>query len=141
MASHVTLTSDPFVLAAPAGWDLPAGVGDDLAQAADLPWIWIPRSLTPDYHDQVAACCRGAGFSPRAQHLAQSISTQLAMVAAGLGVALVPAGSVSGYDGVDTHRVRSSLTIAMSALFRTDADVLVAEFIHVLVDAAPMTPV
>jgi DNA-binding transcriptional LysR family regulator len=133
---HVTLTSEPFVLAAPIGLDLPRGLRADLALAADLPWIWIPRSLTPDYHDQVAACCRGAGFSPHPTHLAQSISSQLAMVAAGLGVALVPESSVAGNDRINPVRVRSPLTIAMSALFRTDADLLVTEFIDALVTAS-----
>ncbi|MDG4663147.1 LysR substrate-binding domain-containing protein [Mycobacterium sp. 236(2023)] len=133
---HVTLTSEPFVLAAPAGWRLPRAVGTDLASAADLPWVWIPRGGTPDYHDQVAACCRDAGFTPQAKHLAQSISSQLSMVAAGLGVALVPASSVAGYDAIASVRVRSPLTIAMSALYRTDSDVLVTEFIDALVEAS-----
>ena len=133
---HVTLTSEPFVLAAPADWELPRGVQKDLGKAAALPWVWIPRSGTPDYHDQVAACCRNAGFTPRATHLAQSISSQLAMVAAGLGVALVPASSAAVQDGIASVRVRTPLTIAMSALFRTDADLLVAEFIDVLATAS-----
>lgn len=133
---HVTLTSEPFVLAAPAGWELPRGVQKDLAKAAELPWVWIPRAGTPDYHDQVAACCRGAGFTPRPTHLAQSISSQLSMVAAGLGVALVPTSSAAVQEGITTVRVRSPLSIAMSALFRTDADPLVAEFIDALVVAS-----
>lgn len=133
---HVTLTEEPFVLAAPQGWTLPTGLRSDLGRAADLPWVWIPRSGTPDYHDQVAACCRGAGFTPRAAHLAQSISSQLAMVAAGLGVALVPASSAAAQDGITTVRVRSPLSIAMSALCRTDADLLVGAFIDALVGAS-----
>lgn len=133
---HVTLTSEPFVLAAPAGWTLPSNLRNHLAEAADLPWVWIPRSGTPDYHDQVASCCRNAGFTPRARHTAQSISSQLTMVAAGLGVALVPESSAARQDGIQTVRVRTPLTIAMSALFRTDADLLVAEFIDALVAAS-----
>lgn len=133
---HVTLTNEPFVLAAPAEWELPANIQTNLAKTADLPWVWIPRSGTPDYHDQVASCCRNAGFTPRARHTAQSISSQLTMVAAGLGVALVPESSASRQDGIQTVRVLTPLTIAMSALFRTDADLLVAEFIDALVGAS-----
>jgi len=40
------------------------------------------------------ATCRGAGFSPGIRHLANSIFTQLAMATAGLGVTLVPNGTV-----------------------------------------------
>jgi len=36
------------------------------------------------------ATCRDAGFSPGIRHLANSIFTQLAMAASGLGVTLVP---------------------------------------------------
>ena len=36
----------------------------NLAVAAELPWIWIPRTSSPDYHDQVVACYRAAGFAP-----------------------------------------------------------------------------
>jgi DNA-binding transcriptional LysR family regulator len=36
------------------------------------------------------ATCRRAGFSPGIRHLANSIFTQLAMTASGLGVTLVP---------------------------------------------------
>lgn len=133
---HVTLTNEPFVLAAPAAWELPLKLRTDLAEAADLPWVWIPRSGTPDYHDQVASCCRAAGFTPHARHTAQSISSQLTMVAAGLGVALVPESSAARQDGIQTVRVRTELTIAMSALFRTDADPLVAGFIDALVTAS-----
>ena len=38
------------------------------------------------------ATCRDAGFSPGIRHLANSIFTQLAMAASGLGVTLVPNG-------------------------------------------------
>jgi hypothetical protein len=40
----------------------------NLAVAAELPWIWIPRTISPDYHDQVVACYRAAGFAPDARH-------------------------------------------------------------------------
>ena len=43
----------------------------NLAVAAELPWIWIPRTISPDYHDQVVACYRAAGFAPDARHTAR----------------------------------------------------------------------
>jgi DNA-binding transcriptional LysR family regulator len=83
---------DEFVVALPPGHPLTA---DDpspvhLARFADEPWGWLRREASPDYHDQLMATCRRAGFSPGIRHLANSISTQLAMAAAGLGVSLVP---------------------------------------------------
>ena len=93
---RVTLRREPFVLAVPVSWAPASDEPWDLAATAELPWIWLPRSISPDYHDQVVACCRAAGFAPDARHLARSIYSQLAMVASGLGVALVPAGPRTG---------------------------------------------
>jgi len=83
---------DEFVIAFPPGHpqavDTPSPVR--LARFADEPWVWLRREASPDYHDQLMATCRRAGFSPHIRHLANSIFTQLAMTAAGLGVTLVP---------------------------------------------------
>jgi DNA-binding transcriptional LysR family regulator len=130
-----TLRSEPFVLAVPVDWELPAGLGRNLALAAELPWIWIPRGRTPDYHDQVAASCRAAGFTPRAQHLAQSMESQLAMVAAGLGIALVPATSAdaaAARDRIRTVRVRNSVTVELTVVWRAPGNRLVTGFLDEL---------
>jgi len=87
---------DEFVIALPPGHPLAAGHPSPvhLARFADEPWVWLRREASPDYHDQLMATCRRAGFSPGIRHLANSIFTQLAMAAAGLGVTLVPNVSV-----------------------------------------------
>jgi DNA-binding transcriptional LysR family regulator len=83
---------DEFVIALPPGHPLAAGTPSpvNLARFADEPWVWLRRQASPDYHDQLMATCRRAGFTPRIRHHANSILTQLAMTAAGLGVTLVP---------------------------------------------------
>jgi DNA-binding transcriptional LysR family regulator len=62
----------------------------DLARLADDPWVWLHRDASPDYHDELMATCRRAGFTPDVRHRANSITTQLAMVTCGLGVTLIP---------------------------------------------------
>jgi DNA-binding transcriptional LysR family regulator len=91
---------DEFVIALPPGHPLAAGDPSPvhLAHFADEPWVWLRREASPDYHDQLMAACRRAGFSPGIRHLANSIFTQLAMTAAGLGVTLVP--------NVSVHQIR-----------------------------------
>ena len=83
---------DTFVIALPA--DHPAAGGPPgaigLASFAEEPWVWLRRDASPDYHDQLMATCHNAGFTPDVRHIANSIATQLAMVACGLGVTLVP---------------------------------------------------
>ena len=87
---------DEFVIALPPGHPLAADAPSPvhLAVFADEPWVWLRRGASPDYHDQLIAICRRAGFSPDMRHFASSIFTQLAMAASGLGVTLVPNVSV-----------------------------------------------
>jgi len=67
----------------------------DLTELADDPWVWLPREVSPGYHDELVAACRAAGFSPDARHSATSIDSQLAMVGCGLGVTLAPRTSTA----------------------------------------------
>jgi hypothetical protein len=52
----------------------------DVAGFADERWVWIHREATPDYHDQLMATCRRAGFTPDVRRLANTITTQLTRV-------------------------------------------------------------
>ncbi|MCA4131645.1 LysR family transcriptional regulator [Arthrobacter sp. M4] len=91
----VPLRRDHFVIAMPKDHPLAAEAGPvGLSEFRGDSWVWLPRSISPDYHDELVAACRQAGFSPNAQHYANSINSQLAMVKCGLGVTLAPASSV-----------------------------------------------
>lgn len=91
----VPLRRDHFVLALPKDHPLATGEGPvSLSDFRGDSWVWLPREISPDYHDELVAACRQAGFSPDAQHYANSINSQLAMVKCGLGVTLAPASSV-----------------------------------------------
>ncbi|WP_347352038.1 LysR substrate-binding domain-containing protein [Intrasporangium sp.] len=114
------LVTEEFVLAAPRAWRL----GEppmDLASTADLPWIWLPRRVSPDYHDKVVQCCRDNGFAPAVSNTARSIVSQLAMVSCGIGVALVPESAAAHPhppDGqVQFLRFNGALTIQTSAVW------------------------
>lgn len=94
--NSVPLRRDHFVLAMPEGHRLAGTDGRvDLSDYRDDSWVWLPRPISPDYHDELVAACRQAGFSPEAHHFANSIHSQLAMVECGLGVTLVPKSSVA----------------------------------------------
>jgi DNA-binding transcriptional LysR family regulator len=136
---HAVLRRERLVLATPGDWELPRELSRDLALAAELPWIWVPRDISPDYHDQVAACCRAAGFTPRGQHFAGSINSQLAMVASGLGVALVPANSVGAHQlrgAVKVIRVSGTTTIDLAAVWRRTTNRLVSDFLLAIKQSA-----
>ncbi|GGG56125.1 LysR family transcriptional regulator [Kocuria dechangensis] len=128
------LRSEQFVLAVSADWAGTPLAPHDLGSAAELPWIWLPRHISPDYHDQVVASCRAAGFAPEARHTAHSITSQLAMVACGLGVALVPESAAprpGSPDSRSTHVVAldRTPTIDLAAVWRRDTTPLVDDFL------------
>ena len=50
----------------------------------------LPRTTAPLYYDLVVSACQRAGFSPHFTHEAGAWQTALALVAAGLGVMIVP---------------------------------------------------
>jgi DNA-binding transcriptional LysR family regulator len=132
---RVSLRREPFVLAVPASWAPATDEPWDLASAAELPWIWLPRTISPDYHDQVVACCRTAGFAPDARHLARSVNSQLAMVACGLGVALVPEGATHRPEDPDASRIRfvrleHSAPIELAGIWRRESSPLVDGFVR-----------
>lgn len=88
--THVLLREE-FVVIAPATHPLATATTPlTLLELADEPWVWITRDVSPDYHDEMAAAFRLSGVTPRRHHTARSIASQIAIVASGTGVSLVP---------------------------------------------------
>ncbi|WP_168793993.1 LysR family transcriptional regulator [Paraburkholderia aromaticivorans] len=63
----------------------------DLADLADDPFILFPRPIGPDLYDSIIGACREAGFAPSIGMESPRISSAANLVAAGFGVAVVPA--------------------------------------------------
>jgi DNA-binding transcriptional LysR family regulator len=82
------LLVDPLDLLLPEGHDLARRAHLRLADLADEPWI-MDRPGRP-YHQLLQTACAAAGFTPAVAHHASEWDTGAAMVAAGLGIALIP---------------------------------------------------
>jgi DNA-binding transcriptional LysR family regulator len=81
---------EPLVVALPVAHPLAGKQRISLSQVAHEPFVCFPRALGPAFFDLLMRLCHEAGFTP---HIAQE-ATQLdivSLVAAGFGVALVPA--------------------------------------------------
>ncbi len=61
-----------------------------LADLAQEPWILFPPSLGPGLHRRIVTACAQAGFTPTVVQQAVQMDTIVSLVAAGLGVSLVP---------------------------------------------------
>ncbi|MGK8833840.1 LysR substrate-binding domain-containing protein, partial [Achromobacter xylosoxidans] len=62
-----------------------------LSELADESLILYRRHNGPGLYDAIISACRAAGFSPRVAQEAPRMLSTLSLVAAGLGVSLVPA--------------------------------------------------
>jgi DNA-binding transcriptional LysR family regulator len=88
-----SILDEAMVAALPAGHALAAGPGTrqlELAALAAETFILYRRPLGPGLYDAIIAACQRAGYSPTIGQEAPRMLATLSLVAAGLGVTLVP---------------------------------------------------
>lgn len=108
-----------------------------LADHARSDWV-LPHALRT-CHEMVQRACAAAGFAPRPVAHTSDFSVQLALVAAGAGVALIPRlGCTAVPDGVELRRlsrpVQRTSFVANRSTSRADAGLL--KLHHLLAAAA-----
>lgn len=86
----VPLLRDQLVLAIAKDHPLAAADAIALSDLKREPMIICPREISPSYFDRIVEICRRGDLAPRLTFKARSISSQLAYVACGTAVALVP---------------------------------------------------
>ncbi len=87
------LLEEPMVAALPSGHPLAPKSRKKPLPLADLatePFVFYRRASGPGLHDAIVGACHAAGFTPRTEQEAPRIVSTLNLVAAGLGVTLVP---------------------------------------------------
>ncbi|AZE76248.1 LysR family transcriptional regulator [Pseudomonas synxantha] len=91
--SVVELMREPLVAVLNAGHPLVEGSerGLDLAQLAQEPFVFFPRTYGSGLYAQLLNLARDAGFSPHFAQEAGEAMTIIGLVAAGLGVSVLPA--------------------------------------------------
>ena len=82
---------EPLLLALPAGHPMAGRDSLRLAEVAGDAFVSQPRELAATLYDRLVELATRAGFQPSITQHAQQINGLLALVAAGLGLALVPA--------------------------------------------------
>nr|WSW69213.1 LysR substrate-binding domain-containing protein [Streptomyces sp. NBC_00995] len=94
------LLADPLDVALPSGHRLAGAPGLRLADLSAEPWIF---GGSGPWSEITTAACEAAGFVPEQAHSASGWTAILAMVEAGMGIALVPrmaSAERQGRDGV-----------------------------------------
>lgn len=135
------LLEEPMIVALPGGHPM-ARRGRNatvvLKHLAGDPFILFGPPGTSIYDETIAACQR-AGFSPRVGQQAPRITTTLGLVAAGLGIALVPQSmQIMRMDGVVYRRlngVRPSAFLGLASR-QIDPSPVVRQFLALVKKAA-----
>jgi DNA-binding transcriptional LysR family regulator len=86
----VSLRRAALVAALPQEHPLASRTKLGLADLARDPWILFPPALGPGLHRRVVSACARAGFAPTVVQRAVQMDTIVSLVAAGLGVSVVP---------------------------------------------------
>jgi DNA-binding transcriptional LysR family regulator len=129
-----TLLAERFVLALPARHPLRALRRVPAKRLAAEPFVFFPRQPGLVFHDLVMDFCLRAGFTPRVAQEAYQTHTVVALVAAGIGVALVPASTQKiGLAGVAYRELRETTPQSRTAVAwrRADASPALGAFLDV----------
>lgn len=119
--AQARLLDDVTDVAMPAGHRLAGRDDVDLAEFADDDWVSWPEGEF--CHDWLVFTLRSQGVEPRIAHMAGEHHTQLALIAAGLGVCVAPRlGRGPVPQGVALVPVRQRMSRHVYAVWRTDAD-------------------
>jgi DNA-binding transcriptional LysR family regulator len=110
-----TILNEEMLVALPTGHEFAKGSSKkrkaplQIGSLAKETFVLYKRPGGPGLYDTIIAACRDAGFSPRVSQEAPRIISTLNLVAAGLGVSIVPA-SLQGFqmEGVVYRRLTGS---------------------------------
>ncbi|MEU6092893.1 LysR family transcriptional regulator [Streptomyces sp. NPDC047085] len=137
--TRLPLLSDPLDIALPPDHPLAAAPGLALTDLAAEPWIF---GGSGPWSDITRRACEAAGFSPHQGHSASGWTAILAMVEAGMGVALVPRMAAGRRDGVVMRELSADRPVrhVVAAVRRgAEAGAAVAKALEALRDAAKAT--
>jgi DNA-binding transcriptional LysR family regulator len=84
------LVDEATVMVLPSGHPLSRLASAPLKAFAKETFVLFAREINPSNYDSVIAACHRAGFSPKLGQEAPQIVSAVPMVAAGLGVSIVP---------------------------------------------------
>lgn len=107
--ASLALPDDSLLCCLPAAHPLAAAEAVDLPALAQETFVMFARDVAPANHDNVIAVLSRAGIHPRTRHAARQWLSVVALVAAGMGVALVPASVArAGIAGARMVPIRDS---------------------------------
>jgi DNA-binding transcriptional LysR family regulator len=126
------VSEEPLLAALPAFHPAASADAVDLADLADQRLLFIPREAGPTLFDNVIGAFRAAGVEPELGQSAPQIASVAVLVAAGMGVSVVPASmSQLSIPGVVFRALEGRAPTAKLALAtrRGDTNVILRNFL------------
>jgi DNA-binding transcriptional LysR family regulator len=84
------VVDEEMVIVVPSGHPLSGSASAPLAALANETFVFYPRELNPIAYDSVISACQRSGFSPTLGQTAPQVVSVIPLVAAGLGVSILP---------------------------------------------------
>lgn len=98
------LEEEQLVVALPTGHRLAGRHEVALDDLATETFILYPRAVRPGLADAVVTACEAAGFTPKVGQYAPQLSSTINLVAASLGISIVPESMCTLQSGVVAYR-------------------------------------
>lgn len=112
---------ESLVVAMPGNHPLKKETSLPLRLLAKEPFIMIPRQKGPGFFDHIIALCQNKGFSPCIVLEASQFHTVIGLVAAGIGVSIVPSSMQrSRIRGVAFRRIAEGTETVLDMAWVTD---------------------
>jgi DNA-binding transcriptional LysR family regulator len=103
----VTVHREPFVLVVPASHPLAVRKKIQLSEVSGQDFVMYDRTHAPGFHDLVFGILRNAGIVPNVRQTAGEMPTLISLVAAGMGISILPESAVK-------HNVAAVVSCAIS---------------------------
>ncbi|MCC3413711.1 MULTISPECIES: LysR family transcriptional regulator [unclassified Microcoleus] len=131
---------EPLIVALPETHYLADRAVVELHELSAEPFILFPRSLAPGLYDPIVSLCLQAGFSPIAGQEAIQMQTIISLVAAEMGVAIVPA-SMQNFQRtgvVYKHLQEPSPIVSIALIWRDNPTPAVQRFLQTARDLSSL---
>jgi DNA-binding transcriptional LysR family regulator len=114
----------PIVVALPNGHPLLSRQKVTVEMLSEHSFVMFPHAMRSRLNELVVAACAAAGFVPKVAQEAAQMHTQLALVAAGFGICLVPKWvSSTNFQNVKFRPLtRPALPYILKMIWRRDSD-------------------
>ena len=128
------LVEEPLLVVLPVAHPLAAGADVSLDQLGGEPLVLFPRVQAPGFYDELIVQIRRGGGTPMIAQEAAETQTIVALVAAGIGLSLVPASTRRlARPDVAYRPLRPPLTAGLAVAYRhDDCSPLVGRFLDVV---------